>query len=49
MGWDDRSLNALVIPKISEDYCIKMITVFGRTKCQLYKGEAYRKFTNIVK
>src|SRR5678815_2164821 len=38
MGWDHSSLNAPELARIAEDLGIKLITVHGRTRCQLYKG-----------
>ena len=40
MGWDHSSLNAPELARIAEDLGIKMITVHGRTRCQMYKGSA---------
>jgi tRNA-dihydrouridine synthase B len=40
MGWDHESLNAPELARIAEDLGAKMITVHGRTRCQMYKGEA---------
>ena len=40
MGWDHASLNAPELARIAEDLGVKMITVHGRTRCQMYKGEA---------
>lgn len=40
LGWDSQSINAPVIAKIAEDVGIKMITVHGRTRCQMYNGKA---------
>ncbi|HEV2866894.1 MAG TPA: tRNA-dihydrouridine synthase, partial [Allosphingosinicella sp.] len=40
MGWDHSSLNAPELARIAEDLGVKMITVHGRTRCQLYKGVA---------
>ena len=40
MGWDDNSLNAPELARIAEDLGIQMITVHGRTRCQMYKGHA---------
>jgi tRNA-dihydrouridine synthase B len=40
LGWDDASLNAPRLAKIAENAGIKMITVHGRTRCQMYKGFA---------
>ena len=40
MGWDHDSLNAPELARIAEDLGVQMITVHGRTRCQMYKGEA---------
>src|SRR5688500_19305498 len=39
-GWEDNSRNAPELARIAEDLGVKMITVHGRTRCQLYKGHA---------
>ncbi len=48
-GWDESSLNASKLAKIAEDAGIKMITIHGRTRCQLYNGTADWKFIQKVK
>ena len=40
MGWDHDSLNAPELAHIAEDLGVKMVTVHGRTRNQMYKGEA---------
>ncbi len=40
LGWDETNLIAPKLAKIAEEVGIKMITVHGRTRNQMYKGEA---------
>lgn len=40
LGWDDSSRNAPRLAKTAENIGIRMITVHGRTRCQLYNGNA---------
>jgi len=48
-GWDDHSRNAPRLARIAEDSGIKMITIHGRTRCQLYNGRADWGFIRRVK
>ena len=49
MGWDHSSLNAPELAHIAEDLGVQMITVHGRTRCQMYKGQADWRFIARVK
>lgn len=40
LGWDDNSKNILEISERLQDVGIKALTIHGRTKAQLYKGDA---------
>ena len=48
-GWDEASRNAPRLARIAEQCGIRMITVHGRTRCQLYQGAADWRFIRQVK
>jgi tRNA-dihydrouridine synthase B len=48
-GWDEHNRNAPRLAGIAEACGIRMISVHGRTRCQLYAGSADWKFIREVK
>jgi tRNA-dihydrouridine synthase B len=48
-GWDSSNLNAPKLAKAAEDVGVKLITVHGRTRAQMYDGVADWEFIKSVK
>ena len=43
-GWDEKNLNAPKLAKMAERAGIKLITIHGRTRCQMFKGKSDWEF-----
>jgi tRNA-dihydrouridine synthase B len=48
-GWDETTQNAPRLARVAEDCGVTMVTIHGRTRCQLYSGVADWKFVREVK
>lgn len=48
-GWDDKSRNAPELARIAQESGVQLVTVHGRTRCQLYNGRADWSFIRQVK
>src|ERR1700689_1841767 len=48
-GWDDRTRHAPRLAQIAESSGIRMVTVHGRTRCQMFAGSADWRFIREVK
>ena len=48
-GWDADNRNAPILANIAEDCGIQMVTVHGRTRCQLFNGSSDWQFIQEVK
>lgn len=48
-GWDSENRNAPKLAKIAENIGIQMVVIHGRTRCQMYRGQADWQFVKEVK
>ncbi|NBV06189.1 MAG: tRNA dihydrouridine synthase DusB [Proteobacteria bacterium] len=49
LGWNYENLNAPSLAKKAEDVGIQMLTVHGRTRCQMYNGNANWELISLTK
>ena len=49
LGWDRKSHNAANLARIAKESGIQLLTVHGRTRCQLYNGKADWRAVRVVK
>ena len=48
-GWDENSRNAPKLARIAEKIGVSLITIHGRTRCQMYRGSSDWNFIKRVK
>ncbi len=48
-GWDEQNRNAPRLARIAEESGIRLVTVHGRTRCQMYSGAADWRFVRTIK
>ena len=48
-GWNEKSLNAPKLAVMAEKAGVKLITIHGRTRCQMFKGKSDWEFIKTVK
>ena len=49
LGWDDKTINIIEVAERLQDVGIKALTIHGRTRKQMYKGEANWEWISKVK
>jgi tRNA-dihydrouridine synthase B len=49
LGWNKENLNAPSLAKKAEDVGVQMLTIHGRTRCQMYNGFADWQAINFIK
>ncbi|MCE3258809.1 MAG: tRNA dihydrouridine synthase DusB [Bacteroidetes bacterium] len=49
LGWDDSSINIMEVAERLQDVGVQALTIHGRTRAQMYKGEANWKYIAQVK
>ena len=49
LGWDDQTINIEEVAERLQDAGVQALTIHGRTRCQLYKGEADWRLIGKVK
>ena len=48
-GWNDETRNAPELARLAEELGVKMVTVHGRTRCQMYRGASDWSFIRKVR